>query len=79
MKTLLKIENLKEGVCRTELQCETRHEYEMTAASILSLMGRNDAFAATIMDICALYALKRKEVSAINELSIMMGKAKTQN
>jgi len=79
MKTLLKIENLKEGVCQTELQCETRHEYEMTAASILSLMDKNDLFAITMMNVCALYALKRKEVSAINDLSIKMGKAKTQN
>ncbi len=79
MKELLKITVLKDSICSADLSCDTQHEKEMLAASLLSLMDKDEGFAVSILHTAYIYAAKRKAVSEITEKAIRSAEIKTKN
>lgn len=78
-KTLLHIELIKEGICSAEMTCETHLEKQRLAASLLSLMDKDDDFAKLVINTVGTYILKRKKVAEMNELAIRSAETKFKN
>ena len=79
MKELLKVTVVKDPVCSAEIHCETQHEKEMLAASLLSLMDKDEEFARLLMRNSFLFMSLRKKVSETNAEAIRSAEIKTKN
>lgn len=79
MKELLKIIDIRDGICSAETGCEDRKDWERLTASVLSLMAICDKFADVVCSAAYIYSKDRQAVSATTETAIRSAKAKTQN
>lgn len=78
-KELLKVTNLKEGICETKIEATTTHEKLMIGAALLSMMDQDDEFAKLMLDYTGLYLLHRKGVKELNKEAMRRGEIKTKN
>lgn len=79
MKELLKITEIKDGICSAEAGCESRQDWERLSASVLSLMARSEEFAGVVCSAAYIYASGRHSVEAATDAAIRSAKNKTQN
>lgn len=79
MKELLKVTVLKDAICSAEIHCETQHEKDMLAASLMSLMDKDEEFAKILIRNTFLYMSLRKKVSETNDKAIRSAEIKTKN
>lgn len=78
-KVLLKVTNIKDGICAAECDCENEEEKLRLASSILSLMDKDGDIAAALTKAVLLYMNKREVVSRLNEKAIRSAEMKTKN
>ena len=78
-KELLKVTNLKAGVCETKIEASTTHEKEMIGAALLSMMDQDDEFAKLVLNYTGLYLFHRKGVEELNKEAMRRGEIKTKN
>ena len=78
-KELLKITHIKNGICQAEANFANDYERELAAASVLSLMDKDEKFAKKVIDYVGMYILRRRDVARENKIAIAQGEKKIKN
>ncbi len=79
-KDLLKITQIKDGICAAECNCDSEIELERICAAIISFMGHNESFAKMLLKYVANYVYRRKEFDEVNrKATIIFEKKKHTN
>ena len=78
-KTLLRITSIKGSVCETEVGFDTPLDRKTTAAALLSLMDRDEAFASEMLRTVVAFCTQRDNVAEMNRQAMRLGKAKIKN
>ncbi len=78
-KDLLKIAQIKDGICSTEINVETEADLDRIAAGLLTLMVRNESFAKMLGKTVLLFIEKQKEIVVIAEEARRSADVKLKN
>jgi len=79
MKTLLKIDLVKDDICSSELDCETKRDYDRIGAAIVGLMSKDKTFANTVIQYAAFFLRNINEIDAVEMFAERLAEIKTKN
>ena len=79
MKELLKISEVKDAICASEIHVDNEAELDKMGAGLLSLMDKSESFATMIVNVAHLFITRRKELTIVAEVAKRSADVKLKN